>query len=171
MKKIIQVFIFFSLLITSCYGQGVNFINDSTLFSKGIYLENLKILVPWEINFNEIKKYGNPIITEDPKHYRTVQIKWDSVKILTGFKINLYILEPKKFLHKNVLKRVIVFKGLIDSITARELTSFFKQYTKRIGIFAKKKKVTFTRWIINNCSVIVGEDRSYGYFLAIEKMD
>ena len=40
----------------------IDYQENQTLFSKGIYLENLQIIIPWETNFYEINKYGNPKI-------------------------------------------------------------------------------------------------------------
>jgi hypothetical protein len=171
MRKIILIFTLFILKTTKSCGQAINPINESALFLEGIYLENLNTILPWEINFKQIEKYGNPSITKDSNHSNQILIKWDSVKILNNVMVNLYINQPKKFLNQNAYKRIKVFNAYIDSISEQKLISFFTKYTNDNGYQIKKRKVVKRQWIFNNCRVFVGIGKFYGYFLSIEKMN
>lgn len=170
MQKIIPVLFFYIMQFADCFSQATDTINDNLLFSKGLYLENLKIHIPWEIDFSEINKYGNPLITKDPRHRNQVLIKWDSVKILNNITVSVEINKPKKYLKENTYKKIISISGTADSINIQKLNSFFAKYTNRKGDFMKKRKVVYTQWKINNCLVYVGWWRMYGYYFWIRKM-
>jgi hypothetical protein len=169
MRRIILVFTFFILITKKSCGQAIEF-KDSTLFLEGIYLENLNTILPWEINFKQIEKYGNPSINKDLYHSNQILIKWDSVKILNNVTVNLYINQPKKFLNQNTYKRIKVFNAYIDSIGEQKLISFFLKYTNNHGYQIRKRKLVKRQWIFNNCRIFVGFGKFYGYFLSVEKI-
>jgi len=167
MKKIVSLVVLFLLSSGLSFGQKGDGISDAQLFSEGIYLENLKILVPWKFNFGEISKYGNPVIVDDPNHRDQNLIKWDSVKILDGIVINLSYNKPKKYFKKNLASKITMMIGSTDSEGIEKLSSFFRKYTGRPGGFIKDKKVTLTQWTINGHKVYVGYGKIWGYFLWI----
>ena len=154
----------------SCLGQTGENTYAGQLFLKGIYLENLDILIPWQINFSEIEKYGHPKFSKDPNHNNQTLIKWDSVRIFNGFILNLETSRPSKFLKRNQLSRITGMRSWIDSSTADKLISFFKQTTGYNPVFSKKRKGTFWRWAINGCFVHIYYLKKYGYWLAINRI-
>lgn len=149
------------------FSQSKNSIKDSLFFSKGIYLENLRILIPWKINYSEPNNYGNPTISKKPKRWFSIQVKWDSVRIINNFLVNLYIEAPKGFLSKKKEMRVLGFKALLDSSTASNIISYIKTYTGKKGGRGVKRKNSYTRWDIDDCRITIGYDRYWGNYLLI----
>lgn len=147
---------------TICLAQEISHSND-TIFSKGIYLDNLKITIPWEINFYETNRYGNPTIEKFSQRY--ISVKWDSVVVLKNFRITLFIVAPKKFLKKNSLNKFASYRSLIDSTTAKGLISFFANYTGHSGYLGKN----YIRWTLDNCRIFIGYGKFKEYFLEISR--
>jgi len=169
MKKPILIFICFCLLIIICFGQDTDKVYVNQLFSKGIYLENLNVYIPWKINYSEISKYGNPKINKDPNHRNEILIEWDSVKILNGINISLYNTKPKRVLNSNISQLTGMIRGLTDSLGFQKLKSFFQNYTHHEGKI-NQKNFPFFHWNINDYEVFVGYNKAYEYFLWVDKI-
>jgi len=150
--------------------QKIDTTNDQQLFEKGIYLENLKILLPWDINFTDFTKIGNPTYTKDPYHRGQIFIKWDSIIILTGIKMNLKVQKLKKVLIEDKSFPINVYNFTTDSNGVKKLEYYFFKYTGKAGTIIKGRKYQYTRWVINDCFVTTGVDKSDKYFLWVSKM-
>jgi hypothetical protein len=138
---------------------GVNEIKTDSLFLKGIYIENLDILIPWGTSFSEIKNYGNPKINNIKGE---ITVEWDSVKIISGVNASLYYF-PKKVLTTKNYSKVFFMGGAVDSINAQ----LFKQNLEaRFGTpnktrVIKSKKMTEYIWYINKCYVSIRHWQDY----------
>jgi hypothetical protein len=148
----------------SSYGQ---IDTSNQILSKGIYLENLNTLIPWEINFGEIEKYGKPTLLKDPKHSKRMLIRWDSVTIFNNILLNLQTSKPNKLFTTGKTGYFKSFLALIDSSTSQKLISFLKSYTHKEGDRAKTKKHESIQWVIKPCFVSVRHDKKIGYYLFI----
>ena|GEM_PF-3434620 len=58
-------------------------------FLNGIFLENLNLAIPWGTTVEDVSKYGNPEIREDPTSKKLLIISWKSVKILDNISASL----------------------------------------------------------------------------------
>jgi hypothetical protein len=166
MNKIFILTIFFSKFTLS-FGQAVD---TNGLFSRGIYLENSNVTIPWKINYSKINIYDNPKVSISPKHYKNwVLIKWDSVKIVGGIDINLYCLVPKKIFFKTGNLRMPVIKGNTDSTNLNKLRIFFTTYAHDPGSAIKTRKSNYNFWMINGFSITLGYFKKLGYYFQIIK--
>jgi hypothetical protein len=168
MKKYILIL---NILLNTaiCLGQKTDTINDQQLFAKGIYLENLKILLPWHINFTDLSKIGNPMFTTDTLHRGQINITWDSITILNGIKINLTVKVLKKILVEVKSYPVRVYNFTTDSNGVEKLKNYFAKYTGRQGALLKGRKFKYTRWVFYNYYVETGLEKSGRYFLRVIK--
>ena len=55
------------LLNTKIYSVPAQQVNKTELFKEGVHLENMNLTIPWNFNFDEIGKYGNPKMILLPK--------------------------------------------------------------------------------------------------------
>ena len=125
----------------TCIGQVQGSTGKDQLFLKGIYLENLNMTIPWEINFSDIKQYGNPKLTKDPNFRNCTLIKWDYVKMLNGITLNLQTSKASRLLQKNGIVKIRIIRSSIDSLTSDNLISSFNQMIGHKPIFSEKRKV------------------------------
>ena len=171
MKKLILTFLFLVSTVISL-GQetdAVDELKDRQLFLKGIYLENLKILLPWEINFTNFSKIGNPTCAKDPYHRGQIFVQWDSVTILNGIKLNLRVQMLKKVLSEDKSIPVRIYNFTTDSNGAEQLKNYFAKYTGKRGTLLHGRKFEYTRWIFNDRFVETGLDKSGRYFLKVSR--
>ena len=160
----ILLLVFFKYLF--CFSQNEIVLKKEFKLNEGIYLENLNFNIPWEIDFSKISTYGNPKITRIPNR-GFVQIRWDSVRIVNNFKVDLYIVVLKSTLLKKKTRKVSEFRALIDSAVASNFTLFIKNLTGRNGNYIVNRKNSFSRWDIDYCRLSIGYDKHFGYFLTI----
>lgn len=158
--------IYFVVLTSKSDGQQINTINNNQLFTNGIYLKNLKLNLPWIIDFTHIKDYGNPKIISLSK--TGIQIKWDSVIILNDVIISFSYYNNKKVLNKTNWLLSPVF-GDIDSISFTNLKNLFEEYSKESGKLTRRKKMTYYYWIIDGCNIKLGYTNFNHYFLWIQR--
>src|SRR5687768_2074195 len=88
----------------------------------GIYLENIKTLIPWKVTLEDVKKYGNPTVEKITNNY--TEIHWGDVKLFGGLEIQLngYFWNPPG---KNKLKH---FYSYIDSSYITKVRSHVESY-------------------------------------------
>lgn len=140
----------------SSEAQDTSYLNKTTLFSEGVYFDNMNLLIPWEItNEDTYRNYGNPQVKEGGMHF---EVKWDSVKFLNQFLVSFSAKIPRKNFEGKGTRNISYFRAFIDSTTAANLISFFEQITGLKSYLSYKKMVS-SRWTINDCKVIVGSHR------------
>ena len=167
MKKFVFI-LGLSIHASFCIGQNPDKIYGNELFFDGIYLEDKDVKIPWETNYTEIDKYGNPKLSQSPNHKEWTLIKWDSVRILNGITLSLQLERPNKIIKKNIVQGTPTIISFIDSTTAEKLILFFKNYTQKNGYVAKSKASSYTRWTINGRRVFVGLSKRNGYVFWID---
>ena len=155
---------FFICVNSVCFSQETS-VRNNTLFLNGIYLENLKILLPWEINFSDFSKIGNPSCMKDPYHRNQVYVKWDSVSILEGIKVNLRVQIMRKFLCEDKSISILIFNFTTDLTGVKNLKKYFVEHTGKSGTILKGRKFNYTRWIISDRFVMTGKNKNGEYFL------
>ena len=171
MKKFILIF-FLLLNTVISLGQetdATDELKDRQLFLKGIYLENLQMLLPWDINFTDFSKIGNPTYAKDPYHRGQIYIQWDSVTILNGIKLNLRVQMLKKVLVEDKSIPLRIYNFTTDSNGAEQLKNYFIKYTGKRGTLLHGRKFEYTRWIFNDRFVETGLDKSGRYFLKVSR--
>ncbi|MCY7292469.1 MAG: hypothetical protein LH615_09855 [Ferruginibacter sp.] len=138
----------------------------TSLFDNGIYLENLKIIIPWKIDYGKLINYGNPKTSRKSK-LSPVKITWDSVRIINNFRVDLFIVALNSFVSKKKIKKTGEFRALIDSSTAFNITSYIVNLTGKNGNSVVNKKNKFTRCDVGICRLMIGYDKYWGHFLII----
>lgn len=168
-KKIIAV----SLMLLSCRPiAGSAQTSDSVsnnLFSKGIYIENLHLIIPWGASTQEIGQFGNPRIIHTSK--KQTLVKWDSVQILNGICANILFENYKCLLCKasnEIFREAFCF---IDSIDIGKLKIYFEEYAHTQGnLISYHDNSYYYYWIIDECSVKLGYRKDIGGNLRIQKI-
>lgn len=144
---------------------------NNNLFENGIYLEDLKVLIPWYTDFDSIKLYGNP--TVDTITGRSLSVTWDSVKILGGVTITLRSQPYKIFLGKGKYSKLTTLYGTIDERDIGRIKKYLEASTGVPGDNSKTKNSNVYYWLINNCNVRLGKikrpNMNYQCFFNIQK--
>lgn len=160
----IKSFFFFSLINAICcfsspFANGQVLNNGNTDFNSknlltGIFIENIRVLIPWNIQLDSVKFYGNPKIVKVTRNYTEAQ--WDSIEIFNGLKLNLvgYFWNPPG---KRRLKHFYAYVDFSHiEIIKTHLNSYF-------GVEAIQRS-TFYKWHINKCEIRVGRLKSGRYY-------
>ena len=171
MYRIIFFFLFTNILRCPSLGQSLTINRERVEFFRGLYLKDVKILLPWEIEFAKIDKLNNPTITPVSNHKNQLLITWDSVKIVNDFLANVTILIRKSCFAKAKKCKIGSFNCSVDSITSQNLALYFTLHTGKPGYVHQTKKVKEKQWTIDGCRVFVGQRKFFGYFLIIQKLN
>ncbi len=139
-------------------------------FFRGLYLEHVNILIPWEIEFAKIDKLNNPRITALPNRKKQLSVTWDSVKIINGFLATVRIPIRRSCFTKAKKCKIGSFFCSVDSITSQNLVSYFAFHTGKPGYIHQTRKVKEKQWTIDGCRVFVGYRKFLGYFLMLVKL-
>lgn len=167
MSKLLLV-VLFCFKISNGYSKLLQ--NDSSLFLNGVYLQNKKLLIPWEINFTKIAEYGSPKIYNKGRILSCGKIiSWENVTILNNFKVNLFLVEFNRKLKGNKISRIYSFRAFLDSFSCIEMTLYFEKYSGKKSILVKHGGQIYYKWEINNTRIRIGLYKKNRYFLTIEK--
>ena len=165
MTKLSKLLVLLLLLLT-IYSRAqdkvpieLNEMKTDSLFLKGIYIENLNLLIPWGTSFSKIEDYGSPKINNEKGE---ITVVWDSVKILNGVNATLYYF-PKKALTTKKYSNVGFISGVVDSINAQ---AFKQNLEAKFGApnktrVIKSKQMTEYIWYINKCYVSIRHWQDY----------
>jgi hypothetical protein len=159
-----------ALILNTLYsdGQNTSAKNGNNLFTEGIYLRDLELLLPWKIDFSKIDSYGKPTITKYAGILKNLyKVQWDSVLFLDRYRINLYINVGRRSLHKGLSSDIIGYYGTFDAMTTQHLIDYFAEYTGRSGLPSSKKQLHFRRWGIGKFRVTLEYKKN---LLAIERI-
>lgn len=124
--------------------------NPETL-EKGIYIENTKTLVPWNVVLDSVKNYANPVVISLRKNYTEAQ--WENVEIFNGLKLKLigYFWNPpgnRKLKH---------FYSYVDSTSIEKIKAHLDLY---FGITSVKKETRknsyYYEWRVFGCIIRTG---------------
>ena len=139
---------------------------DKGIFSKGIYLENLGITIPWELDCDQLKNYKPSGIKVQSK--RRNVMTWDSVKILNGILTSINYECSKPIMPKKGYKKIITLTCPITSEDAKKLNIFFNRYSAS-SVVDKRDASNICMWSINDCIVVLASHKKYGHLLNIQK--
>jgi hypothetical protein len=137
------------------------------LFTKGIYMEDSKLLIPWGVSFIEISKYNSPEITCATK--TSTRIRWKSVLILDSTAIDFWCFYFRCFSRKKPTGKFNTMYGSIDSAHINKLKNYFEKYTHIPGELTEGKNTYYYYWIIDDCNVKLGYDAFYKAHIWIQK--
>ena len=132
------------------------------LLTKGLFLKNKDVLIPWGIPLKDLADIGDPKLIEINKR-RTLLI-WDSAQILNGFKVELkaFMNQPSKQL------RYLYAQIPVEQFKA--LQSFLDNYTGTPAtIHYMTKHDYYYRWAVDDCNLRLAFDRKNGSHLSIER--
>lgn len=160
MVNFIKTLSFFLLINLKCYCQQ-EYNNLDSLFSRGLYLNKEHILIPWEITPSSIETMGSAFLAKETKY--GVKIKWDSVDIFYGLKVNVSAVQIKKKIISKIL--IDFFHCDFNPSDVDSLVSFINISSKAQCTITKRKKYTNYHWVINNCGVVVSVHRTKWSFM------
>jgi len=135
---------------------------------KGLYFENLDLLIPWNTSLRAISKFGHPQILRHSKQ-RTDAI-WKDVIIFGGHKLDIKAMFWRTLFFDRRLRHLYTYLSSLE--TVEQLKSHLDNY---FGVTHKKKTISdyefYYEWTVDKCKVKVGQgDRSGSYYyLTIDK--
>lgn len=135
---------------------------------KGLYFENLDLLIPWKTPLRGISKFGHPQIIRHSEQ-RTDAI-WKDVLIFGGHKLDLTAMFWRTILFERRLRHVYSYLSSLEKVDL--LKSHLDNY---FGVTHKKKTVSdfefYYKWTIAKCKVKVGQGERFGtyFYLSIDK--
>jgi len=161
--KIVVVIIILLKSFSFCFGQASESKLEKDYLLNGLYLENKEVLIPWQINFAEIEKYGNPKISKSTYHKNWMIIKWDSVTIFNGIFLSLQIEKPRKIVKRNHNQRTPTILSFTDSSTSERIIKFLRNYTQKKGQQIISRNNSYKRWTINDRRMFVGNSKNNSF--------
>ena len=131
----------------------------------GIYLEDSGTKIPWGVQLENIKQYGNPEIIDLPGG-RT-QVKWKGVTIFGGLKIDLVALFYFNFFKKKYFRHIFTYLDSLD--TMNKLVFHFDYVFNTEHTLCSDFEYEY-KWRTKKCKISVGSGDRFGpfYYLKIE---
>lgn len=157
---------FYFFLSAICFSQNKEMVKEISLFSDGIYLKNKKILIPWELNYTDFGKIGDPICRQNLKHKNRVYIRWDSIQIFNGISANLIVHVVKKQLCISTQFPVNVFWLEMDSDNLNKLTDYLYRRIKKRPILIGRN---LQRLKIDDIIISIGKMNNDLYLIDVIK--
>jgi hypothetical protein len=159
--------IFFIILFAFSALNGVSQDSCKVLFRDGLYLENLKVIIPWKIKSKDFKLYGNPQIKK--VNFRLIYLVWDSVKILNGISANVTIQVPKSIITRN---KEITFTTFHCKVLAKDINvirDYLRKCTGKLELISRHSPDYFYYWINEGIMTRVGFIKGAGGVLEIQR--
>jgi hypothetical protein len=135
---------------------------------KGIYLENLDLLIPWNTPIQQIANFGDPEIRNQPGGRSDVV--WKGSKVFGGLTLDLTAIFGTGFFYRSKLRHIFSYLDSESSIT--QLKNYFDHHINSKHKFRQHKDLTFDySWRSDTCKVVVGTGDRFGkfYFLKINR--
>ncbi len=132
--------------------------------NKGLYLENLNILVPWKTSVDNIVEYGQPeIILQSDQRIDAI---WKNVKIFGGLSLDLNAMFWQTFFGRNKFNNAHAY---IDKETFDNFKTHLDSYFGQEGMLIKQNGLEYYfKWAINNCKIKLGQGDRFGSFYYIK---
>ncbi len=134
---------------------------------KGLYLENLEILIPWKTSLDDISLYGNPEIKVlSPQ--RTDAI-WRNASIFGGLTLDLTAMFWETLFRRNKFYSAHAYIDG-DSFTKYKpfLDYHFHQQSRQVN---QNSLEYYYKWKMNKCSIKLGKGDRFGeyYYIQIDR--
>jgi len=147
------------LVSVSNFGQQENYKQGEAFLQDGIYLENLKLNIPWFLEVKDLPKYGNPAIARNSKKRLTVL--WDTVTILDGVKA--FLIYHSRRLRNGSYTKLTRIEGGIDTADILRVVNTIENYSKRPCKVRKvRKKFIEYYWRFEDCYFSITKGRHFG---------
>jgi hypothetical protein len=115
----------------------------SNKFLAGLYLEDLKITVPWTLPLTGTEKFGVKKI-EDGRH--GARLSYDSVTIFNNTRVLLNAYSHSGLFEKKSRYEISYFSALLDSMNCEKLKSFFISQLGNCSIVYRRKYTEYS-WV------------------------
>lgn len=148
MNKLVWIYLllYHFLFIKVAVGQGIGYVDSVPNFSRGLYIENSQVIIPWEFNSTDLPNYGHPKVID--KTNKIIEAKWDSVTLFGGIRCKIISTFRK---NKSRMKNWSFFTILVDEKDIKEIRDYLKTYSKELITNSKQGKFYF--YYIDSCSI------------------
>lgn len=143
--------------------------NQNNNIDKGLYLENLDIVVPWKTTIDNITKYGHPEIIVHS--VQRTDALWRNVNIFDGLTLDLTTMFWQTFFGRNKFNNAHAY---IDKETFNKFKPHLDNYFMQESLLIKQNELEYYfKWKTEKCKIRLGEGERFGtyYYLKIEKKE
>ncbi|WP_462249561.1 hypothetical protein [Ferruginibacter sp.] len=121
-KKIILIYLFTIIFVTG-FSQDKSK-SDSSIFAKGIHLENFDYTFPWIFYMKEITEKGFKNLNIIKKNRLRVNIKFDSAIFLNGILLDKVVIAGIKKKDEDKYE-IIEFRSIVDTDGLERVAKYF----------------------------------------------